>query len=105
MENEDESSLPEIYSLIKKEKAGIGKEKTGRWLGNFKNESTVSGFWPVIGSGELLGYLAIITNENSVDEVTNLTIGHALNVYAIQCSYTLLNNLNDPGLAELFLKK
>ncbi|MFB7637826.1 helix-turn-helix domain-containing protein [Peribacillus butanolivorans] len=84
LENEDEYSLPDIYSFIEKEKAKIGKEKRGIWLGDFKKDSTAIGFWPVIGSGELLGYLAIITNKNAVDEVTNLTIGHALNVYAIQ---------------------
>lgn len=84
LQDEDEYSLPDIYSLIETEKTRIGKEQRGIWLEDFNKDSKAIGFWPVIGSGELLGYLAIITDKNEMDEVLNLTIENALNVYAIQ---------------------
>lgn len=110
LQNEDEYSLPDIYRLIEKEKTRISMEKRGIWLENYNGNPKAIGFWPVIGSGELLGYLAIIINKNAIDEVLNLTIENALNVYAIQFIKQKLimetkEQVKDSYLVKLFEEK
>lgn len=60
----------------------LGKE--GSWFAHPDKAGSQWGVWPVIGSGEGFGYLAIAMKEEECDEVHRFTIEYALNVYAIQ---------------------
>lgn len=84
--NEEEDVLDKVCSVIaerKQELRGtIFKEK---WISINKLETNGSiGIWPVIGGGDLLGYLVIHMHMNHLDKVLRFTLNHALHVYAIQ---------------------
>ncbi|MBU8908303.1 helix-turn-helix domain-containing protein [Desertibacillus haloalkaliphilus] len=51
------------------------------WIGEDKLEL---GIWPVISSGDVLGYLAIVTNQKKFDQIHRLTLDYVLNIYAIE---------------------
>lgn len=58
--------------------------KRGIWIEESLGGEKNIGVWPVIGGGDLLGYLVLHTKKDELDEVHLLTIENALNVYAIQ---------------------
>ncbi len=80
----DEGQLHEILAQIEKEKSVFTRERRIIWIEKLANSHRAIGIWPIIGSGDLLGYLAIVTEKETVDDVLRLTIEHALNVFAIQ---------------------
>ncbi|HJV44879.1 MAG TPA: helix-turn-helix domain-containing protein [Bacillota bacterium] len=59
-------------------------KRKGIWLDTPYEIEINLGIWPVIGGGDLLGYLAIQINKEEMDDILRLTIEQALNVYAIQ---------------------
>ncbi|WP_240689017.1 helix-turn-helix domain-containing protein [Ammoniphilus sp. YIM 78166] len=75
-------AFQEIISGIQEQKEQIKKGEL--WLECLDQNNPDIGIWPVIGSGDLLGYLTIVIRKEDVDDVLRLTIEHALNVYAIQ---------------------
>ncbi|MEW9669897.1 helix-turn-helix domain-containing protein [Ammoniphilus sp. 3BR4] len=75
-----EAILNRIYDLGKQIRS---MKKKGIWLERLTAEDHDIGVWPVIGSGDLLGYLAVHIRQEELDDVLRLTVEHALNVYAI----------------------
>ena len=56
-----------------------------KWLTIEVNGTDVPfGIRAIIGGGDLLGYLLLLTEEHKVDHIMRLTLDHAINVYAIQ---------------------
>lgn len=85
LSNIDNSDLQMFIKQIQQDGQNIKKiRKRERWMDDPLGNKDAIGIWPVIGGGDLLGYLAVHINKEEVDDVFRLTIEHALSVYAIQ---------------------
>jgi purine catabolism regulator len=77
------------------------------WLEDPGESGCDLGIWPVIGGGDLLGFLAIQIRKEELDDVLRMTIDHALHVYSIQFIKQKLvmdtrEQLKDSFISQLF---
>jgi purine catabolism regulator len=77
------------------------------WLKDPAETGCDLGIWPVIGGGDLLGFLAIQIRKEELDDVLRMTIDHALHVYSIQFIKQKLvmdtrEQLKDSFISQLF---
>jgi len=64
----------------KKSIRGFGQQE--EWI--TLDEKTEMGVWRITGGGDLLGYLALVTDPAKLDVILRMTLNHALNIYAVQ---------------------
>ncbi|MDQ0214935.1 DNA-binding PucR family transcriptional regulator/GAF domain-containing protein [Oikeobacillus pervagus] len=81
----EEGIFQDLINQVQNHREHVKEMKKRKvWLNDLTGENDGIGIWPVVGGGDLLGYLAIRMKKDQVDDVLRLTIEHALNVYAIQ---------------------
>lgn len=85
LQEAEELPLSVLLEQIQKRQEQVKRMgKRGEWLEQSDGAEREVGLWPVIGGGDLLGYLAVFMNREELDDVLRVTMEHALNVYAIQ---------------------
>jgi DNA-binding PucR family transcriptional regulator len=81
----NENLLEATLSQVEMRREEIKKlKRKGIWIQISNAGEHEIGIWPVVGGGDLLGYLGVHIHMDDLDDVLRLTIEHALNVYAIQ---------------------
>ncbi len=104
--DQDSFILEEFVEKIQEQKEDIHTiSKSGIWLEKPMIGEKQIGIWPVIGSGELLGYLVLPIKKEELDDLHRLTIENALNVYAIQFIKQKLVMDTKEQVKESFLNK
>jgi purine catabolism regulator len=83
LREEEEPILPDILAQARSHQRYI-KHAHRREVWLQKEDGREWGMWPVMGGGDLLGYLSVAICREEMDEFLRLTIDHARNVYAIQ---------------------
>ncbi|MEB3103845.1 helix-turn-helix domain-containing protein [Ferviditalea candida] len=81
----EENILERVIEAVSESKHVLQKIRSEeKWLRVKHQEDAYVGIWPVIGGGDLLGYLALYTDQKKISSNLRITLDYALNVYAIQ---------------------
>ncbi len=81
-EDSDESWKEKVSSAIQAERSSREFGQQEDWI--LLDGEQEMGVWRIAGGGDLLGFLALVTDRNKLDVILRMTLNHALNVYAVQ---------------------
>jgi sugar diacid utilization regulator len=78
----DNTWSEKVTAAIQEKKSSRGFGQPEEWIA--LDEEHEMGVWRIAGGGDLLGYLALVTDQSKLDVILRMTLNHALNIYAVQ---------------------